>query len=104
MEINVRFKLHKGKSIAEPRYEVPGPPTPEADSRGYYVTTGYGEDLFEASKNAIRYMIEHLVDTYGLDAGDTYMLCSVAVDLKINEIVDHPNWLVSAFLPNAIFK
>ncbi|HET7578297.1 MAG TPA: acetamidase/formamidase family protein [Bacillales bacterium] len=104
MEINVRFKLHKGKSIAEPRYAIPGPPTPEADSRGYYVTTGHGEDLFKASQNAIRYMMEHLVDTYGMSEGDAYMLCSVAVDLRINEIVDHPNWLVSAFLPNAIFK
>lgn len=104
MEIDVRFKLHKGKSIAEPRYEIPGPPTPEADSRGYYVTTGHGEDLFRASKNAIRYMIEHLVDTYGMEPGEAYMLCSVAVDLRISEIVDQPNWLVSAFLPNVIFK
>ncbi|WP_077328867.1 acetamidase/formamidase family protein [Virgibacillus siamensis] len=104
METTVRFKLHKGKSIAEPRYEIPGPPTPEADSQGYFVTTGNGPDLFEASKKAIGYMIEHLVETYGLSDQEAYMLCSVAVDLKINEIVDAPNWLVSAFLPNSIFK
>ncbi|GGE26870.1 acetamidase [Pullulanibacillus camelliae] len=104
MEITLRFKLHKGKTIAEPRYAIPGPPTPEADSRGYYVTTGHGEDLYQASQQAIRYMIEHLVETYGLTSGEAYMLCSVAVDLRINEIVDAPNWLVSAFLPNAIFK
>jgi acetamidase/formamidase len=104
MEINLRFKLHKGKQIAEARYETSGPPTPEADSKGYYCTTGHGEDLFKASQNAIRYMIEHLVDTYGMTQGDAYMLCSVAVDLRINEIVDAPNWLVSAFLPKAIFR
>lgn len=104
MEINLRFKLHKGKKIAEAQYEIPGPPTPEADSKGYFCTSGHGEDLFKASQNAVRYMIEHLMDTYGLSAGDAYMLCSVAVDLRINEIVDAPNWLVSAFLPKAIFK
>lgn len=104
MEATVRFKLHKGKTIAEPRYEIPGPPTPEADSQGYYVTTGHGEDLVEASRNAIRYMIEHLVDTYKMTDAEAYMLCSVAVDLRINEIVDMPNWLVSAFLPNSIFR
>jgi len=104
MEINVRFKLHKGKTIAEPRYELFAPPTPEADSRGYYVTTGHGTDLYKASQNAIRYMIEHIVDNYGLTPGDAYMLCSVAVDLRISEIVDAPNWVVSAFLPKAIFK
>lgn len=104
METTVKFKLHKGKSIAEPRYEIPGPPTPEADSQGYYVTTGYGPDLVHASRSAISYMIEYLAETYGLSDKDAYMLCSVGVDLKINKIVDAPNWLVSAFLPNSIFK
>ncbi|HEY4600718.1 MAG TPA: acetamidase/formamidase family protein [Cerasibacillus sp.] len=104
MEATVRFKLHKGKAIAEPRYEIPGPPTPEADSMGYYVTTGHGPDLYKASQNAIRYMIEHIVDTYGVSDEEAYMLCSIAVDLRISEIVDAPNWLVSAFLPNAIFR
>lgn len=104
MEATVRFKLHKGKTIAEPRYEIPGPPTPEADSRGYYVTTGFGPDLTEASRKAINYMIEYLIDTYGLKAEEAYMLCSLAVDLRISEIVNAPNMLVSAFLPNAIFK
>jgi len=104
METSLKFKLHKGKTIQEPRFEIPGPPTPEADSRGYYVTTAHGEDMFKASQNAIRYMIEHLVSEYRMSEQDAYMLCSVAVDLKINEIVDAPNWIVSAFLPNAIFK
>lgn len=104
METRLRFQLHKGKSIQEPRYEIPGPPTPEADSQGYYVTTGHGEDLFKASQNAIRYMIEHISTVYKMTEEEAYMLCSVAVDLKINEIVDAPNWLVSAFLPNSIFK
>jgi acetamidase/formamidase len=31
------------------------------------------------------------------------MLCSVAVDLKISEVVDAPNWVVSAFLPKDLF-
>lgn len=104
METTVRFKLHKGKTIAEPRYEIPGSPTPEADSKGYYVTTGHGEDLVEASRNAIRYMIEYLVDMYKMNEQEAYMLCSIAVDLRISQIVDAPNWLVSAFLPKAIFQ
>ncbi len=104
METTIKFKLHKGRSIQEPRYEIPFPPTPEADSQGYYVTTGAGPDLYEASQRAISYMIEHLSHTYGMSDEEAYMLCSIAVDLRINEIVDAPNWLVSAFLPNAIFR
>ncbi|MHB9144799.1 MAG: acetamidase/formamidase family protein [Symbiobacteriia bacterium] len=103
MSIAVRFQVHQGQSIAEPRYIVPGPPTPEADAKGYYVTTGFAPDLFEAARKAIRYQIEHLTGTYGLSAAEAYALCSVAVDLRISEVVDHPNWLVSAFLPQAIF-
>lgn len=103
METTVRLKLHKGKTIQEPRYEIPGIPTPEADSKGYFVTTGYGTDLAEASKKAISYMIEHLVDTYRMTDQEAYMLCSVAVDLRISEIVNMPHVLVSAFLPNSIF-
>ncbi len=33
----------------------------------------------------------------------TYALCSVAVDLRIHEVVDAPNWVVGAFLPDNIF-
>ncbi|MFB6149394.1 MAG: acetamidase, partial [Halobacteriales archaeon] len=32
-----------------------------------------------------------------------YILCSAIVDLKINEVVDAPNWVVSAYLPESIF-
>ena len=35
---------------------------------------------------------------------DAYLLCCVATDLKISEIVDQPNWIVSAYLPMAIFR
>lgn len=104
MEATLRFKLHKGKTIQEPRYELAGPPTPEADSMGYFVTTGNGTNLMSASKSAIRYMIEHLVATYGMTEQEAYMLCSVAVDLRISEIVNLPNLVVSAFLPKSIFK
>src|SRR5690625_4294685 len=104
MEATIRFTLHKGKTIQEPRFEIPGPPTTEADSHGYYVTTGHGQNLYEAAQNAIRYMIEHLVKTYKMTEQEAYMLCSLTVDLKISEIVNMPNYLVSAFLPNAIFR
>src|SRR5699024_12755261 len=103
MEANVRLKLDKGKTIAEPRYEIPGPPTPAADSQGYYVTTGHGKDLMEAARNAIRYMIEHLVQTYKMTEEEAYMLCSIAVDLRINEIFNTPHHLVTPLSPNAIY-
>jgi acetamidase/formamidase len=69
----------------------------------HYVTTAHGPDLFASSQQAIRYMIEHLVETRGLSREEAYVLASVAVDLRISEIVDAPNWIVSAFLPESVF-
>ena len=48
-------------------------------------------------------MIEHLVESHDLRPEEAYVLCSVAVDLKISEVVDRPNWVVCAYLPHAIF-
>ena len=48
-------------------------------------------------------MIDHLVAERGLSREEAYILSSVAVDLRISEIVDTPNWIVSAFLPESIF-
>ncbi len=52
---------------------------------------------------AIRAMVDHLVRTDPLSRQDAYVLWSVAVDLKISEAVNQPNWIVSAYLPLAIF-
>jgi len=49
-------------------------------------------------------MITYLNIHHGLDRNQAYMLCSMAVDLKINQIVDAPNWIVGAYLPLSIFE
>jgi acetamidase/formamidase len=63
-----------------------------------------GPDLMEHAKNAARYLVEWLVKTYGLSRSQAYVLCSIAADLKISEIVDAPNFIVSAYIPLSIFK
>jgi acetamidase/formamidase len=44
-------------------------------------------------------MVDFLAVRYGLSPVHAYMLSSVAVDLRISEVVDQPNWIVSAVLP-----
>ena len=51
----------------------------------------------------MRAMVEHISTTYGLEPVEAYVLASLVVDLKISEIVDQPNWIVSSYLPLAIF-
>jgi acetamidase/formamidase len=48
-------------------------------------------------------MIDRLGARHGLPAIDAYLLVSVAGDLRISEIVDQPNWLVSCHMPTSIF-
>ncbi len=103
-EVELHFTLQKQTAIREPRFWTGKQSSPRAGEKGYFVTTAHAPDLFFASQQAIRYMIEYLVDTHHLTAQEAYILSSVAVDLKISQIVDGPNWTVSAFLPNAIFQ
>jgi acetamidase/formamidase len=57
----------------------------------------------EASRAAVRAMVDHLGRERGLSREDAYILCSLAGDLKICEVVDAPNWIVGCFMPDAVF-
>ncbi len=104
MRIRLRFDLQKGSKLRRPQFEIQTPPTRHIDAAGYYVTTGIAPDLMQAAKDAVRDMIDHLGRAYRLAPELAYALCSVAVDLRISEVVDAPNWVVSAYLPKAIFR
>ncbi|MCW2943867.1 MAG: acetamidase [Actinoallomurus sp.] len=61
-------------------------------------TTGVGPDLMAAAVDATRALIEEVTTRTGLAPADAYLLASVVADLKISEVVDVPNWVVSAHL------
>jgi acetamidase/formamidase len=103
MYATLRFSVEK-RSIPAPQFHAEGPLTPYVDFGPFYGTTGVGADLYAASQDAIRAMIAHLVERYALSPEDAYLLCSLCVDLKVSEIVDAGVYVVSAFLPEAIFS
>jgi acetamidase/formamidase len=76
---------------------------PKSDTKGYFATTALGPDLMENARNAVRDLIDWLGQEHGLSREDAYVLCSLAADLKISQIVDQPNWGVSAYLSLAVF-
>jgi formamidase len=111
-ELRVRFGLRKGvaaeRGITDLQFEHV-PTSPEGRS---FVTTGVCvrgdggnafEDLTLAARNALRNMIDHLGAEYGYSRQQAYAICSVAVDLRVSQVVDLPNVLVSAFLPLDLF-
>jgi formamidase len=114
----VRFRLHAGEAarhhIRWPRFAHPGYfAAPEwAAPRNFIATMGMpiredgtqeGEDLTLAARNALINMIE-LLQERGWSREQAYIICSVAVDLRVSNVVDLPNVTVSAFLPEDIFQ
>jgi formamidase len=115
---SLEFAVHKGVAasrnihdaqFARDEYYLP----PElAAPRRFYATTGMSisrdgvnasEDVTLAARNALLNMIDYLGQERGFTRQQAYALCSVAVDLKISELVDVPNFVTSAFLPLDIF-
>jgi formamidase len=81
--------------------------------RRYYATTGIcvgkdgrneSEDLNMACRNALLNMIDYIADWRGYRREQAYALSSVAVNLRVSQVVDVPNFVVSAFLPLDIFE
>jgi acetamidase/formamidase len=102
--VAARIELVKGANLAFPRFTTPGPVARHLDAKGYEVTTGIGPDLMENARAAVSGMIDLLAKRYNMNAVDAYMLCSVAGDLRISEIVDMPNWVVSFYFPRLVLE
>jgi acetamidase/formamidase len=103
MDITVRLSVRRDFALDAPQYHLPAGMLAEAETSAYHVCTGVAPDLMEASKRAVRAMIDHLGQRHGRERQEAYALCSVACDLRIHELVDVPNWVVGAFLPEDIF-
>ncbi|MDX3973554.1 acetamidase/formamidase family protein [Shinella sp.] len=103
MDVEATVELVKDARLPAPRFTTPGPVTRHLDGAGYEVTTGIGPDLMTAAREAVMRMVDLLSAEHGLDPNDAYMLCSVCADLRISEIVDLPNWVVSFYFPRIVF-
>lgn len=116
--VAVRFRIHEGeaarRNIRWPRISHAGYfIDPEwAAPRNFIATTGMpvhehgmqeSGDVTLAARNALLHMID-LLQERGWTKGQAYAICSVAVDLRISNLVDLPNVTVAALLPEAIFQ
>ena len=104
MDVVLKLDLVKDARLKTPRFTTPGPVTRHLDAKGYEVTTGVGPDLMEGARSAVSQMVDLLAGRYNLDPVEAYMLVSVCGDLRISEIVDMPNWVVSFYFPRCVFE
>ena len=86
-------RVRKGQRLRWPRAETPT----------HYVSMGLHEDLDEASRLATREMIDFLVAEKGMSRDEAYVLCSIAVDLRVTQVVDQTKG-VHAMLAKSIFN
>ncbi|UCH24294.1 MAG: acetamidase/formamidase family protein [Trueperaceae bacterium] len=103
MTVTLRFNVRKDLSVQELQFTTRSPLS-TTDTKGYHCTTAHGPDLFVNAQNAVRYMIDWLETHHRFSRSQAYCLCSTAADLKISEIVDAPNWIVSCYLPLSVLR
>ncbi|KAH9884491.1 Formamidase [Cubamyces lactineus] len=101
MNVTVRLTVLKDKPyVKTPHFTTR---SPHAHDEEFYCTTGVDSDIREATRAAVRHMIAFLVAEHALSREDAYMLCSVAGDLRMHEVVDMPNYVIGMMLPKSIF-
>ncbi len=98
MRVALRFELEKRALARQPRAELPAGAAARPGT-AWSVTMGIGPDLHDAARDAVRQLVDLLATRHGLAPELAYCLCSVAADLRLSEVVNAPNWVVSAYLP-----
>jgi acetamidase/formamidase len=99
MRATLRLSLRQ-RSLSTPSFRTP---RPVVDPGPYHGTMGIHPELMEGARLAVRSMIEWLADEHGLSREDAYVLCSLAGDLRIHEIVDAGVWNVGMTMPLSVF-
>jgi acetamidase/formamidase len=90
--VTLSFRVLKGKPIKYPRAIV------ELSSKKCLLAMGITDDLYKAAQLAMEGLIDEL-ERRGIPGGEGYTICSLAADLRISEMVDIPNHVVSMTIP-----
>jgi acetamidase/formamidase len=93
-DLSLRFHLHKQRSLAGPMIES-APSRLHAESEAWIVVES-GSDAIAAARAATSRMIDLLVDRWKFSAVHAYLLCSVAMHLRLSQVVNEPMFTVSA--------
>jgi acetamidase/formamidase len=107
MSFSLRFSIIKGGNMRPWSYHflTPAAPLqPKSDAAGYHCVTALGPDLMQNAQNAVRDTIGWLTKDKSMSREDAYVLCSLAGDLRISQVVDQPNWGVSFYMPMSVFN
>src|ERR1700739_3594722 len=101
LDVTLRFHLHKRQPLAGPIVEASDVAAADC-STDSWVVVETGTDLADTPRAATNRMIDLLVSRWGLSAAHAYILCSVAMRLRLSQVVNEPVHTVSAALSKEI--
>jgi acetamidase/formamidase len=102
-DVTLRFQLHKQRALPGPMAETPAArkQDPEA-AGGEWIVVESASDAAGAARAATSRMIDLLADRWGFSAVHAYLLCSVAMNLRLSQVVNEPIFTVSAAISKQI--
>jgi len=102
-DVTLRFQVHKRRALAGPMLETPAGRKLESDAEGgEWIVVESSSDAAGAARAATLRMIDLLVDRWGFSAVHAYLLCSVAMNLRLSQVVNEPMFTVSAAISKQI--
>ena len=103
-DVTLRFQVHKQRTLPGPMIETPaGAETGDPmRKRGEWIVVESSSDAAGAARAATSRMIDLLVDRWGFSAVHAYLLCSVAMNLRLSQVVNEPIFTVSAAISKQI--
>ena len=102
-DVTLRFQVHKQRALPGPMVETPAGRKLETDAEaGEWIVVESSADAAAAARAATSRMIDLLADRWGFSPVHAYLLCSVAMNLRLSQVVNEPIFTVSAAISKQI--
>ena len=101
VDVTLRFHVHKNRPLAGPMVETSAARRQEADE-GSWIAVESATDPAAAARAATSRMIDLLAERWGFSEIHAYLLCSVAMNLRLSQVVNEPMFTVSAAVPKHV--
>jgi len=101
VDVTLRFYVHKNRPLAGPMVETSAARRQEADE-GSWIVVESATDPAAAARAATSRMIDLLAERWGFSEIHAYLLCSVAMNLRLSQVVNEPMFTVSAAVPKHV--
>jgi acetamidase/formamidase len=102
-DVTLRFHVHKNRPLAGPMIETAAPRKQDAEAdEGSWIVVESATDAAAAARAATSRMIDLLAERWGFSEVHAYLLCSVAMNLRLSQVVNEPMFTVSAAVPKHV--